>query len=69
MGEVFLKKLFIGGHFFGQMYGVFAPHGGTNDQIMPRRRESFTNTLLNNQDILNLKNCPNPSSKAQTDHP
>ena len=57
--------------FFGQIYGVFAPRGSTNDQIMPRGRESFTNTLLNNQDILNLKNCPNhggrcTSSKAQT---
>ena len=58
MGRLFLKKALHGGaHSFGQIYGGMF-YMETNDQIMQRRRKSFTSAFSSNLNTANLRIFP-----------
>ena len=59
-GDFFVKKAFHGGNFFlVNTWGEGVLYCGTNGQIMPRERWSFTNPFSNNLDTVNLTIFPN----------
>lgn len=53
--NIFLKKLFLGDKlFWADLWGAAVLHVVTNDQIMPRGKESFKNTFYSNLNTVNL---------------
>ena len=54
-GLLYKKDFHERTNFLGKFMGWVVLHGKTNDQIMSRRGESFTNVFASNLNTVNLK--------------